>query len=68
MSVEEVLKCVRLSRGALYNSIGRGEFPKPAKLGRRSYFSRPEVEAYLAERFDARYANGSPRAPKHAVS
>lgn len=54
LSIGDVVRLTGLSRAYVYALIGRGEFPSPAKVGRRSIWSRMEVLAWLDCRFAER--------------
>jgi prophage regulatory protein len=54
LTLPDVCEKTGLRRSFLYELIKRGEFPSPAKIGKRSVFSSDEVDAFLRARFDAR--------------
>ena len=43
-----------LKRSQIYALIGRGEFPKPAKLGTASRWSRLETERWVSDKLAER--------------
>jgi prophage regulatory protein len=45
-----------LKRSAIYRKIGEGEFPRPAKIGYASRWSRREVQEWVQARLRARVA------------
>ena len=50
------LELAGVSRTQAYVLLERGEFPVPVKIGRNSYFSRKELEAWIDEKLQARAA------------
>ncbi len=47
----EVIAICGISRSTIYETIGRGEFPAPVKLGARAVGRRrSDIEAWLASR------------------
>lgn len=54
ITLPEVCEKVALRRSFLYELISRGEFPQPAKIGKRSVWSSEEIDAWLQARFAAR--------------
>lgn len=47
----QLVEKTRISRAHVYNLIGRGEFPRPIRLGRRAVgWREDEIEAWLASR------------------
>lgn len=49
-----VLRLVPVSKPTLYRRIREDGFPKPVKVARRSFWIKEEVEAYMAQRSEAR--------------
>lgn len=53
INMSEVRGRIRRSRGTIYNEIGRGIFPRPLKIGKRSFWRDDEIEdlivAYAAD-------------------
>ncbi len=46
-----VVSACGISRSTVYEMIGRGEFPRPVKLGARAVsWRRSDIEAWLASR------------------
>lgn len=56
LCLREVAQLTGISRAYIYELMARGEFPRPAKVGRRSIWSRVEVVAWLDCRFAERAA------------
>ena len=57
LTQKAVSQITAIPRASLYDKIGRGEFPRPIKVGARmSRWSRREVEAWC----DAMEARGEP--------
>ena len=49
LRLPEVKRLVGLGRSAIYERIGRGEFPRPVRLGPRSVgWHAAEIEAWIA--------------------
>lgn len=59
LSLPDVIRKTALGRSSLYALMLAGQFPKPAKVGRRSIFNAAEVDAWLEARFAARAAGGA---------
>lgn len=47
LPLKEVAAKLGISRETLYRRINQGEFPRPLKQGRLSFFAVSDVEAYL---------------------
>lgn len=58
LSMREVCALTGLCRSHVYSLIAKGMFPRPAKIGRRSIWSRAEVVAWLEARFAERFDPG----------
>lgn len=54
LSLPDVIRKTALGRSSLYALMLAGQFPKPAKVGKRSIFNAAEVDAWLEARFAAR--------------
>ncbi len=51
----EVERRTGLSRSAIYEQIGQGTFPRPAKIGRQGVrWLEAEITAWIQARLDAR--------------
>ncbi|WP_367181371.1 helix-turn-helix transcriptional regulator [uncultured Roseovarius sp.] len=53
-TTQEVLDRVPFSSPTMYRLIQQGQFPRPIKIGRRSYWRPEEVNAALQAFADAR--------------
>lgn len=53
-TTKEVLGRVPFSGPTMYRLIKQGQFPRPIKIGRRSYWRPEEVDAALQAFADAR--------------
>lgn len=52
-----VLDLTGLNRATIYEMVGRGDFPKPCKIGARAIaWPQPEIEAWAAKRMAEREA------------
>ncbi len=47
-------KGLRVSKSNLYRLLEAGELPPPIKIGRRSYWSEAEIDAYIADKLAQR--------------
>lgn len=47
LKLPEVLDRVKVCRSYLFKLIASGQFPKPKKVGRLSFWSSTDVEAYV---------------------
>ncbi|MDR8761984.1 helix-turn-helix transcriptional regulator [Burkholderia multivorans] len=55
MRMKDVVKKIGLCRATIYSMIGRGEFPRPIRIGERATgWLESELEAWLAKRSAAR--------------
>lgn len=54
LSLKQVVELTNVSKAHIYALIARGEFPQPAKIGRRSIWAAREVERWLEARFAER--------------
>lgn len=51
LTLPEVLERTKISRSALYNMMGSGEFPRPFKLGgRKNGWSDKQIDQWIEER------------------
>ena len=49
LHIEEVMEMTGLSRATIYRKMGKGQFPRPLKLGDRAVrWRQSEVEGWLA--------------------
>ncbi|HYD12858.1 MAG TPA: AlpA family phage regulatory protein [Allosphingosinicella sp.] len=44
INLSEVRGRIRRSRGTIYSEIGRGIFPRPLKIGKRSFWRDDEID------------------------
>ncbi len=56
LSLRAVVQLTGLSKAYIYNLIAQGNFPRPAKVGRRSIWNSQEIFAWLEARFAERPA------------
>jgi prophage regulatory protein len=54
LTLPQVCTKTALRRSFVFELIARGEFPRPAKVGRRSIWSSAEIDSWLQARFEAR--------------
>lgn len=60
MRMKDVVKKIGLCRATIYAMIGRGEFPRPIRIGERATgWRESELEAWLAKRTAARERSAS---------
>ena len=48
MKVKEVAKVTAMGVSTLYRLVQKGEFPRPVKRGRSSYWKESDVQRYIA--------------------
>ena len=53
MTIDEVSEATRLPVNTLYHYRATGQGPNSAKLGRRVVYRRSEVEAWIANAYEA---------------
>ena len=56
---KEMLPIIGVCRSKAYLLMAEGGFPTPVKIGRNSYFSELELQAWIAARLDARVIGGA---------
>ena len=54
LSLIQVVALTNLSKAHIYALIARGEFPQPAKIGRKSIWDAREIERWLEALFAER--------------
>lgn len=60
MRMKDVVKKIGLCRATIYAMIGRGEFPRPIRIGKRATgWRESELEDWLANRSAARERSAS---------
>ena len=47
LTPEDLLKLFKVSRKTIDNWVADGVLPKPIKMGRRIFWKRSEIDAYL---------------------
>ena len=50
MRIPEILKVIPVSKSKFWLMVQKGEFPKPIKIGRSSFWAREQVQAFIRER------------------
>lgn len=77
LRIKEVIKRTQRARATIYNDIRRGEFPAPARIGRRAVaWLESDVQSWIQSRLDAQALLGNqaptrgsatplPGSPKH---
>jgi len=50
MRIPEILKIMPVSKSKFWLMIQKGEFPKPIKIGRSSFWTLDQVQGYLREK------------------
>jgi prophage regulatory protein len=50
MRIPQILKMMPVSKSKFWLMVQKGEFPKPIKIGRSSFWTIEQVQAYLRER------------------
>jgi prophage regulatory protein len=56
LSLSETIKITTLSKTSIYESVKKGNFPKPIKIGwgRRSAWSLQEINDYISKQMELR--------------
>ena len=50
MRIPQILEVMPVSKSKFWLMVQKGEFPKPIKIGRSSFWTIEQVQAYLRER------------------
>jgi prophage regulatory protein len=50
MRIPQILEVMPVSKSKFWLMVQRGEFPKPIKIGRSSFWTIEQVQTYLLER------------------
>ncbi len=50
MRIPEILKVMPVSKSKFWLMVQKGEFPKPIKIGRSSFWTIEQVQAFIRER------------------
>ena len=61
MRIPQILEVMPISKSKFWLMVQRGEFPKPIKIGRSSFWTIDQVQEFIRER-----ANQSSKAPNQA--
>lgn len=55
--ISVIVEMLQRSRASIYRDIGKGEFPKPLKIGSSSRWLLAEIQEYVAARGQSRSAS-----------
>ncbi len=50
MRIPQILKVMPVSKSKFWLMVQRGEFPKPIKIGRSSFWTIEQVQTFIGER------------------
>ncbi len=50
MRIPQILKVMPVSKSKFWLMVQKGEFPKPIKIGRSSFWTAEQVQAFIEER------------------
>jgi prophage regulatory protein len=50
MRIPQILEIMPVSKSKFWLMVQKGEFPKPIKIGRSSFWTIEQVQAYLQEK------------------
>jgi prophage regulatory protein len=50
MRIPQILKVMPVSKSKFWLMVQKGEFPKPIKIGRSSFWTIEQVQAFIRER------------------
>jgi prophage regulatory protein len=50
MRIPQILKMMPVSKSKFWLMVQKGEFPKPIKIGRSSFWTIEQVQAFIRER------------------
>ena len=50
MRIPQILKMMPISKSKFWLMVQKGEFPKPIKIGRSSFWTIEQVQAFIGER------------------
>jgi prophage regulatory protein len=50
MRIPQILKVMPVSKSKFWLMVQKGEFPKPVKIGRSSFWTIEQVQAFIRER------------------
>lgn len=52
MRIPQILQVMPVSKSKFWLMVQRGEFPKPIKIGRSSFWTIEQVQGFIRERSD----------------
>lgn len=52
MRIPQILKVMPVSKSKFWLMVQKGEFPKPIKIGRSSFWTIEQVQSFIKERAD----------------
>ena len=50
MRIPQILKVLPVSKSKFWLMVQKGEFPKPIKIGRSSFWTTEQVQSFIKER------------------
>ena len=50
MRIPQILKVIPVSKSKFWLMVQKGEFPKPIKIGRSSFWTTEQVQSFIKER------------------
>jgi prophage regulatory protein len=50
MRISQILKVIPVSKSKFWLMVQKGEFPKPIKIGRSSFWTIEQVQTFIRER------------------
>ncbi|OWF65088.1 hypothetical protein B6A14_04555 [Polynucleobacter hirudinilacicola] len=50
MRIPQILEVIPISKSKFWLMVQKGEFPKPIKIGRSSFWTIDQVQAFIRER------------------
>lgn len=53
MRIPQILKVMPVSKSKFWLMVQKGEFPKPIKIGRSSFWTIEQVQTFMRERIGA---------------
>ncbi|OZA76647.1 AlpA family phage regulatory protein [Polynucleobacter sp. 39-46-10] len=52
MRIPQILKVMPVSKSKFWLMVQKGEFPKPIKIGRSSFWTIEQVQSFIQEKVD----------------
>ncbi|MFM1759997.1 MAG: hypothetical protein RLY75_1268 [Pseudomonadota bacterium] len=52
MRIPQILKVMPVSKSKFWLMVQKGEFPKPIKIGRSSFWTVKQVQAFIEEKIE----------------